>query len=441
MPETYTRSDCRYCHSRRLTKFLSLGQHPPSDAFIDAREIPSEQRYPLEVWVCEDCFLVQLVDVVSREVLFGDYAYLASQSKALRRHYEALARSLAERFAPPPREDSESPSAAARASGGGAPLASNLDVLAVDIGCNDGVLLAGYAGTNVKPVGVEPSNVAEVSRAAGYDVEHRFFDMDCAHAIIARRGRARIVTATNVFPHVDDIGAFTDAVAALLDDDGVFVIEASYLVDVIDQTLFDTIYHEHLCYPALTPVAPFLRRHGLEVFDAERVDFGASGPAIRIFAQRVVPGGAARPIGPAVDRMLADESAWGIRSLDRYRDYGRQVERLRTELTALLASLKSQGARLGGYGAPAKGSTLLNYLNLPEGTIESIAETNVRKIGKVTPGSHIPVVSEDDFMRNPPEYALLLAWNYLQFFLDHSDYIKRGGRFVVPIPAPRIVPA
>lgn len=414
MTHATKRNDCRYCGSTRQVRFLSLGNHPPSDAFIFAHEVAGEERFPLEVYVCEECFLVQLLDVVSPEVLFADFAYLASRSAALRAHYERLAKRIVERFRLNPND------------------------MAVDIGCNDGVLLAGYAGSGLKTVGVEPSNVAEVARAAGFEVIHRFFDDDCADEIVHRHGRAKVVTATNVFPHVDDIAAFTDAVGKLLAPDGVFVIEASYLLDLIDQTLFDTIYHEHLCYLSLTPVMPFLTTHGFEVIDVERVDFGASGPAIRIWAQHH---GGPHAVASSVGQMLADEAAWGVSDLDRYFGYARKVEKLKEDLLALIAGLRAQGLRIGGYGAPAKGSTLLNYLDLPPGTIESIAETNERKIGKVTPGSHVPIVSDEIFLQDPPPYAVLFTWNYLDYFLTHSEYVKRGGRFVVPIPTPRIEPA
>lgn len=413
-PRAIKRTDCRYCGSTALSRFLSLGAQPPSDAFLTTDEIHREESFPLDVYLCEGCFLVQLLDVVSPDVLFGDYAYLASASKALRQHYGRLTQEIVTRVG-----------------------VGDGDVV-VDIGCNDGVLLAGYTQPGVVAVGVEPSNVAEIARAAGYRVENRYFSPDCARDIVNKYGRAKVITATNVYPHVDDIGTFTDGVHILLDDGGVFVIEASYLVDLIDQTLFDTIYHEHLCYLSLTPLKPFAAAHGLEVIDVERVDFGASGPAIRVWFQRA---GGPHAVSASVARVLAMEEAWGVRRFDRYEGYARRVEQVKTQLLELLAGIRATGARIGGYGAPAKGSTLLNYVGLTADTIESIAETNQRKIGKLTPGSHIPIVSDDEFLQRPPEYALLLTWNYLDFFLANSEYVKRGGRFVVPLPTPRVAPA
>jgi hypothetical protein len=387
-------SRCRYCGSSRLVQFLSLGQHPPSNSFLRPEQVLSEQRYPLEVYFCETCFLVQLLDVVPAEEIFGDYLYLASASKALGN-------------------------------------------IVVDIGCNDGVLLSGYPLEGLVRVGVEPSKVADHAEAAGFQVVRGFFGADTARQIVGTYGKAKIATATNVFPHVDDIAAFTDGLPVLLDADGVFIIEASYLLDLIDQTLFDTIYHEHLCYLSLTPMVRFFEQHGMQVFAAEKVAFGASGPAIRVWAQKQ---GGPRKIEASVLQMLAAEKEWGVGDLARYRHYSAQVEEVKTDLLALINQVRSVGARVGGYGAPAKGNTLLNYVGLTAREIECIAETSRIKQGLLTPGSHIPIVSDEEFLSRMPQYALLLTWNYLDFFLKNSEYIKKGGRFIVPIPTPRIVP-
>ena len=404
---------CRYCDSGRLAMFLSLGEHPPSDSFLKPEQIPSERRFPLEVYFCESCALAQLLDVVPAEEIFNDYVYLASSSRALKNHYAQLASLATQQLG----------------------LAAG-DV-AVDIGCNDGVLLGGYQLPGLRRVGVEPSKVADIAIAAGFDVVRGFFGPEAARALVEGFGRAKVVTATNVFPHVDDIHRFVEGLPILLAPDGVFIIEASYLVDLIDLTLFDTIYHEHLCYLALTPMIPFLDHHDLEVFDVQRVPFGASGPAIRVWVQRK---GAGRPIESAVAGLLADEERWGVRRLDRYLGYAAQVEAIKRALLALIERVRAAGHRIGGYGAPAKGNTLLNYVGLTAREIECIAETNTLKQGTLTPGSHIPVVSEDEFLERMPPYALLLSWNYLDYFLKNSPYVQRGGKFIVPIPEPRITP-
>lgn len=404
---------CRYCGSNRLVQFLSLGQQPPSNSFLRPDQISLERRYPLDVYFCESCFLVQLLDVVAAEEIFGDYLYLASASKALKYHYVTLTADLTRRFHLQPGN------------------------VVVDIGCNDGVLLSGYPIEGLIRVGVEPSKVADYAEAAGFKVVRGFFGADAAKKICKTYGKAKVITATNVFPHVDDIGAFTDALPLLIDDDGAFIIEASYLLDLIDQTLFDTIYHEHLCYLSLTPMVRFFDEHGLQVFAAEKVPFGASGPAIRVWAQKK---GGPHKLESSVSQMLAAEKEWGVGDVARYRRYSAQVENVKTALLMLIKQVRASGARVGGYGAPAKGNTLLNYVGLTSRELECVAETSKVKQGLLTPGSHIPIVSDEEFLSRMPQYALLLTWNYLDFFLKNSEYIKKGGRFIVPLPTPRIVP-
>ncbi len=404
---------CRYCGSPQLVSFLSLGKHPPSNSFIRPDHVALEKRYPLEVYFCDGCYLVQLLDVVPAQVIFDDYLYLGSSSKALKLHYARLADYASTRFDLKPGD------------------------LVVDIGCNDGILLHGYSLPNLVKVGVEPSKVAEIAASSGLEVVKAYFGPEPARRIMNLHGTAKMVTATNVFAHVDNIGEFTEGLPLLLGADGVLIIEASYLIDVIDQTLFDTIYHEHLCYLSLTPMVPFLARHGLEVFDVERVPFGASGPAIRVFVQKEK---GARPVQESVAQMLAAEAQWGVGRIERYTGYAGQVERIKAEVLGMMENLRATGARIGGYGAPAKGNTLLNYFGITPAELECIAETNNLKQGLLTPGSHIPIVSEEEFLDRMPEYALLLSWNYLDFFLANSEYIRRGGRFIVPVPIPKIVP-
>ena len=404
---------CRYCGGSRLFQFLSLGEQPPSDSFIREDQIASEKGYPLDVYLCETCFLVQLLDVVPAEEIFNDYVYLASSSKALKNHYAKLTETITQRFGLAPSD------------------------VVVDIGCNDGVLLSGYSMPGLVKVGVEPSKVAVIARESGFKIVNDFFGTAAGRKILDDYGKAKVVTATNVFPHVDDIGAFTSNLPELLHSDGVFMIEASYLIDLIDSTLFDTIYHEHLCYLSLTPVAPFLQRFGLEVFDVERVPFGASGPAVRIWAKKKE---GRWPVDISVKKMMSDEAKWGVGRIERYQSYAAEVTELKEKLIAIMKRIRQSGARIGGYGAPAKGNTLLNYVGFTALDVECIAENNKLKQGMLTPGSHIPVVSDEEFLERMPEYALLLSWNYLDFFLKNSAYIHKGGKFIVPIPTPRICP-
>ena len=406
VPIATRRTTCRYCDGADLACFLGLGDQPPSNSFLSPDEISSEVRYPLDVYLCESCGLVQLLDIVPAEVIFDDYAYLSSSSKALRAHYRSLTQALQDRFSP-------------------------RDSVVVDVGCNDGIMLNAYSQPQLQRVGVEPSNAAEVALEAGLDVYRGFFTPDLAEQICRERGPAQIVTCTNVFAHVDDISSFTTGLERLLSDSGVLVIEAPYLVDLVEKRLFDTIYHEHLCYLSLAPMKSFFVRHGLEIFDVERIPFGASGPAIRVFVQK--QGGVHRQ-ERRVESLLDFEASWGASSLQRFEHYAEELAAIKQEARELIGSLRESGHDVGGYGAPAKGNTLLNYFELTAEDITCVADTNPRKQGKLCPGSHIPIVSEDEFLEWMPAYALLLTWNYLEFFLDHSEYVNQGGQFIVPLP-------
>ncbi len=408
----HKRDTCRYCGSKRIKRFLSLGIHPPSNSFLRPDQIQKEKKYPLELYICQSCFLVQLIDVVSAASIFDDYVYLSSSSKALKQHYADLAQTLTKKY-----------------------MLKRGD-LVVDIGSNDGILLHGYTLPGIVRVGVEPSKVAEIARSTGLEVIKDFFTDSTSKKIVKKYGKAKVVTATNVFAHVDDIGSFVKGLPTLLADDGVFVIEAPYLLDMVDQTLFDIIYHEHLCYLSLIPLVPFLARYNLEVFDVNRVPFGASGPAIRIFVSLK----GTRSVEKKVNTLLAYEKTWGVKKMSRYTTFAKQVAQVKRDMLKKIKKLRASGARLGGYSAPAKGNTLLNYFGITTEMLECIAETNELKQGLLTPGSHIPIVSEEAFLETMPEYALLLSWNYVDFFLAKSEYIRKGGKFLVPIPAPVIVP-
>lgn len=411
MSAFYQRDDCRFCGCKRLDLYLDLGDQPPSNAFLKPSEIDKEVRYPLQVFLCRECGLSQLRGVVSSTMLFDEYQYQSSTSKALVRHYESLIPQLLDRFSVSPGD------------------------AVLDIGCNDGIMLNAYP-PSLKCIGVEPSQIAELARDRGHRVYGSFFTAALAGLIVGEQGPMKIVTATNVFAHIDDIHDVVVGIHRLLAPDGIFVIEAPYVVDMVDKNSFDTIYHEHLCYLGLTPLLRLMEGHDMEIFDVERISVGASGPAIRVFCQRR---DGAWPRNPRAAELLAEESRWGIRALGPYKGFADRVGEIKTELLNLLDGLRAKGLRVGAYGAPAKGNTLLNTFGLgPDRITEGVAEVSPVKQGKLTPGTHLPVISEEEFLRRMPEYALLLTWNYLDFLLRESSYIKRGGRFIVPFPRPVI---
>jgi hypothetical protein len=404
---------CRFCGSRDLKRYLNLGEQPPSNSFLRQEELATEQRFPLDVYLCPACGLSQLGYVVSAQDIFDDYVYLSSTSRALVAHFQALVDSVIGEFQMPDQPR------------------------VVDIGCNDGIMLDRYPASYVR-IGVEPSSAGEVAQSKGHHVLKNFFDPLVAQAIVERFGAANVVTLTNVFAHIDAIGPVVEGLRQLLRQDGVVVIEFPYVVDTVDKILFDTIYHEHLSYLSVTPTQALFARYGMRCIRARRVAIGASGPAVQLF---ICHDAAPHAGDGSVEALVDFEKNWGLSEMARYAAFGQSVDDRMQQLRSLVQDLRGAGKRIAGFAAPAKGNTLLNTAGLTSREISVISDNNEWKIGRLTPGSHIPVVSDQEFIDGKFDYALLLAWNYLDFFLEKSEYIKGGGKFIVPLPEPRILPA
>jgi SAM-dependent methyltransferase len=307
--------------------------------------------------------------------------------------------------------------------------------LVVDIGSNVGVLLEAFRQNGTRILGVDPaSNIVRIAERRGVETLNEFFGLDVARQIVSQRGQASLITATNVFAHVDDLGAFMRAVDLLLNERGVFIFEAPYLVNLIKQLEYDTIYHEHLSYLSVKPLLPFLRRFGMAVFDIQQRDI--HGGSFRVFVARE----GRMAIAPVIDELLAGEERMGLYTPKVLKAFAGAVEQNRQDLLWLLRRLKREGKRLAGVSAPAKGMTLLNYCRIGTETLDFVSEKSTLKIGRFTPGTHIPVLSDDELIRRAPDYVLLLAWNFAEEIMSNLNaYVAKGGRFIVPIPAPRLV--
>ena len=403
---------CRVCRGEALHKFLSLGPMPLANRFLreDQLSMP-EPYYPLDVYYCNTCGLVQLGYTVPPEVMFKDYPYLTSPSEPMKAHFARLAEDLIQRF--------------------------NLlwEGLIVDIGSNDGTLLKNFQKHNIATLGVEPAdNIAEWARSHGIETLNDFFSEGVAHKICAEKGQAKVILATNVFAHVDDLEDFLNGINCLLADDGILVIEVPYLVDLLNNLEFDTIYHEHLSYFAVRPLVTLFSRFGMGIVKVDRI--GVHGGSLRLYVQK----SADSLSSPSVNELLKLEMEAKLDSLDTYRKFADGVAQVREDLLSLLRALKAQGARITGYGAAAKGNTLLNYCKIGTDILDCITDTTPLKQGRYTPGMHIPVLPESHFHEASPDYALLLAWNYANEILQKEEkYRQAGGKFIVPIPKPRLV--
>jgi D-mycarose 3-C-methyltransferase len=401
---------CRVCKGTDLARILALGEHPPVDNFLSEAQIKDEKRYPLDVYFCGECSLVQLLDVVDEEELFhGDYAYFSSASKPLVEHFRSYAEDLKN---------------------------ENLkeEDLVVDIGSNDGVLLQFFTDA-YRVLGIEPSsNVAEIARRNGIDTMDGFFTTKMAEEIVAKYGKAKVITANNVFAHIDDIDEIVRAVKILLADDGVFVTESHYLLDLVSKREFDTVYHEHLCYYSVKPLVHFFNRFDMEISDVRRVS--THGGSIRVYA-RLATG---ESVAASVEELLALEEKAGLHTLSEFDNFQHDVDVIREKLVGLVRGFRQEGKVVTAYGAPAKGNTLLNFCGFTADDIVYVTDTTPYKIGLLTPGSHIPVVSPDVLKNETPDYILLLAWNYRDFILEkEKDLRGRGTQFIIPVPKVEIV--
>jgi SAM-dependent methyltransferase len=400
------------CSHQSVEEFLDLGQTALANKFLAHHELSqNEPTYPLRVGFCQTCGHVQLTDIVPPSAMFEDYLYISSASDTLKAHLYELSDVIVDRYR------------------------LNTEELVVDIGCNDGTLLNGFRRHGVRVLGVDPAaNLAELTRASQIDRYVGFFSSRTAPEIVKKWGTARVITATNTFPHIPQLQDFMHGLQTVLAPGGGFVIEAHYLVDMLEQGAFDTIYHEHVSYWALGPMVRLFGQVGMQIVDVERLPIHHG--QLRVFVQRKGEGS----VQESVANLLELERSLGIEKLATLQSFALRTQKIKIDLRAKLQKIHSQGKRIAGYGAPAKGNTLLSFLEIGPETLMYIADRSPLKQNRYTPGSHIPVVSPDRLLEDQPDFVLLLAWNFVDEILEQqSKYRERGGKFIIPVPEVQVI--
>lgn len=403
---------CRTCKSERLYLFLPLGEHPLANGFLRPEQLSEpELRFPLDCRACLDCGLIQVDDQIPPGY-FRHYVYIPSASEAMHGHFAGLARTVGDRFLASP------------------------DALTIDIGCNDGLFLSLLKRRGARTLGIDPAtNIIELARAKGVEVVNEYFTPDLAQQVRDKYGAAKVVVSTNTFHHIGDLDPFTTGVAGLLADDGVFVIEVPHALELVELNEFDGVYHEHVSQMTVKSFVDHFRQFDLQVFDVERLDI--HGGSMRVFA-RPARGDASVPA--AVQKWIDQEAERGLFEAKTYDAFRSRVEGIRVDLMKLLRQLKSEGKRIAGYGASARGNTLLNYYGIGIDILDYIVDRNALKHGLHSPGMHIPVVPPDRLAEDRPDYLLVIAWNFGEEIMrQQNDYRGSGGRFILPIPEVRVV--
>jgi len=407
-PACNHRSNCRLCGSASLTKVFSLTPTPPANAFVSKENLNTPQpTSPLKLYFCETCFHLQLLDFIDPNDLFRSYIYVSSTSPNFVKHFKDYANTLIRR------------------------LRLKAGDTTIDIGSNDGVFLKFFQKKKLNVLGIDPAqSIANKANNNGIETWPEFFDQNCADRIIKQKGLVSLVTANNVFAHIDDLSEIATSIRSLLKPDGVFVFEVSYLVDIYEKTLFDTIYHEHLSYHSVQPLAMFFKSKNMELFSAERIP--THGGSLRGMVQ--IAGGPHKSDG-SVESLITHEKKLSLDKLKTWDRFSEKINNRRNILVDLLSRLKKEGKTIAGYGAPAKATTLMYHFNIGPDIIDFIVDDAPLKQGLYSPGLHIPILSSPALYIKKPDYVVLLAWNYAQQIKDdHQNYLNDGGHFIQPLP-------
>jgi hypothetical protein len=402
--------NCRYCHHPLRFVFIDLVNSPASNSFLTKTQLNEpEIFYPLKVFVCEECFLVQVDEYKKSDAIFnGDYAYFSSYSKSWLEHAKSYTDSMIARFG------------------------FNEVTKVIEIASNDGYLLQYFKERNIPVLGIEPTtNTAEVAIAKGIDTVTEFFGTNFAQRLFNKGVKADLLLGNNVLAHVPDINDFVGGLKIVLKTEGVITMEFPHLMQLLDNNQFDTIYHEHFSYLSFYTVKQIFESKGLEMFDVEEIS--THGGSLRVFAKHKED--TTKIISDNVAKLIAKETNKGINNLNYYKGFQERAEKIKLDLWTFLIEQKRQGKKVSAYGAAAKGNTLLNYCGIKNDLIDFVVDANPHKRDKFLPASHIPVVNEDVLKAEKPDYVIILPWNLTSEITEQLGYIKEwNAHFVVVIP-------
>ena len=407
------RKTCRLCSSRSFELVLDLGKQPPSNSFLMKNQLKySEKKFPLRLYICKKCHHLQLLDVVDKKHLFSNYHYFTSANKPIIEHFKKYAEHVYKKIL----EKKENP-------------------FVVEIGSNDGTLLKQLKKNKVDVLGIEPAkNLAQISRKSKIKTENKFFNQTLAKKI-AKKQRADLVIANNVLGHVDDLDEFIIGIKELLKNDGVFIFEVPHALNLIKKLEFDTIYHEHISYFSIIPLSNWLEKHELEIFNVEKQK--VHGGTIRVYVSKKNN----FRKNNSVENIKIIEKKYGITKIITYRNFSKKIYHLKKILRKKILILKNNNKIIFGYGASAKGNVLLNFCEMDNSILDFVTDTTKIKQGKFTPGTKIKIINPKNRPNKSSEMiALLLAWNYKTAIIkNEKKFLRNGGKFLIPIPKPRIV--
>ncbi|KXK03025.1 MAG: hypothetical protein NBKEAIPA_02155 [Nitrospirae bacterium] len=403
---------CQNCSHRPLIPVMDFGHHPPCDSLLRPEQLAKpEAFYPLHVFRCERCGLVQIDYAVDpAELFYEGYPYMTGITGALKTNFDAMAAKVIETLRLKPGR------------------------LVLDIGSNDGTILQGFKTRGMRVLGVEPTGIAKIANSRGIPTRQAFFSEEVARDIRQAEGPASLITAANVFAHVANLGPCLRGIHALLADDGTFISESHYLLDLIDTLQYDTIYHEHLRFYSIKPMQDMMNRFGFSVVDVERIP--NHGGSIRVYA---VKGTAGRPSERMCD-LVKQEEAYGLYGAALYETFAQRVRQSKWKLMRLLSDLKTNGHRIVGIGSPGRSSTVMNYCGIGPDYLDYTAEQATSlKVGLFTPGTHVPVVDEQRLFDEQPEYALVLAWHLGEGLPRKLRSKGLRSKFIMPLPDPVVL--